>query len=77
MTGGVVVATLGWPLAWLALTLTVGAASGWYPYPFLDPAEKGADSVALAAVGITALFVVVLAVQWWVDRRSPVSPPDD
>ncbi len=77
MTGRVVLAALGWPLAWLALTLTVGAASGWYPYPFLDPAEKGADGVALAAAGVTVLFVLVLAAQSWVDRRSPVPPPDD
>lgn len=69
-TGQVVLAALGWPLAWLALTLTVGAVSGRYPYPFLDPAEKGADGVALAAAGITVLFVLVLAAQWWVDRRK-------
>ena len=32
---------LAWPLAWLAETLVVGGATGWYPYPFLDHREDG------------------------------------
>lgn len=47
------------PLAWLALTLLRGAVSGWYPYPFLEPAT-GWVSVASYIVGIAA-FIVALA----------------
>ncbi len=32
---------LVYPLAWTALTIIRGAADGWYPYPFLDPANGG------------------------------------
>ena len=47
------------PLAWLALTLLRGAVTGWYPYPFLEPAT-GWVSVATYIVGIAA-FIVALA----------------
>ena len=32
---------LVFPLAWIGLTLVRGAIDGWYPYPFLDPANGG------------------------------------
>lgn len=47
------------PLAWLALTLLRGAVTGWYPYPFLEPAT-GWVSVTTYIVGIAA-FIVALA----------------
>ncbi len=65
-----------WPLAWLAYTLGVGAATGWYPYPFLDPGEGGAGAVAVACVGITVLVALVLAGAVALDRRlRPVPDP--
>ncbi len=57
----VIVPWLAPPLAWTAFTLIRGAVDGWYPYPFLDPANGGYGVVALYAVGITALM---LAVMW-------------
>lgn len=51
------------PLAWTAFTLVRGALDGWYPYPFLNPANGGYGTVALYAVAILALF---LAVTWTV-----------
>ncbi|HWH36952.1 MAG TPA: Pr6Pr family membrane protein [Candidatus Limnocylindrales bacterium] len=39
---------------WLAYTFIHGAATGWYPYPFLDPTVQG---VALAAA--TSAVIVV------------------
>ena len=60
---------LAWPLAWLAVTLGVGATTGWFPYPFLDYESRGWGSVVVASAGITALFLAVLAaVRWW-DQR--------
>jgi hypothetical protein len=63
-----------WPFAWLAWTLVVGALSDWYPYPFLDPDEDGAGAVAVASIGITALFVAVLALLAWIDGRARPMP---
>lgn len=65
---------LAWPLAWLAWTLGVGAVAGWVPYPFLDAGEQGRSAVAAASAGITVLFVVLLAVFAWADRRLPAVP---
>lgn len=56
----VVVPWLGPPLAWTAFTLIRGAVDGWYPYPFLDPANGGYGVVALYAVAIFALFLAVI-----------------
>ena len=38
---------LVFPLVWTALTLVRGAVDGWYPYPFLDPANGGYGQVAV------------------------------
>ena len=53
---------LVYPLAWLAYTLIRGPVAGWYPYPFLDPANGGYGSVALYVVGIFVFGLVVIAV---------------
>ena len=65
-----------WPLAWLAWTLAVGALSGWYPYPFLDPAEDGAGAVVVACLGITVLVVAFFGAALAVDRRAAPAPRD-
>jgi hypothetical protein len=43
-----------YPLAWLGYTLIRGSIVGWYPYPFLDPANGG-----YSQVGTTVLIVLV------------------
>jgi hypothetical protein len=53
---------LAYPLAWVTLTLVRGAADGWYPYPFLDPANGGYGSVAVYFVTILVFFLVIGAV---------------
>lgn len=68
---------LVWPLAWLGATLVVGATTGWYPYPFLDPAEGGAGAVVVACVGVTVLFVALLALASYLDSRLRPAPPAD
>jgi len=48
------------PLIYLAYVLLRGSATGWYPYPFLDPANVGGYAgIAAYALGITATFLVV------------------
>jgi hypothetical protein len=63
-----------WPLAYLAYVLVVGGASGWYPYPFLDVDQKGWGHVAVSSVGITVLFLVLVAAATVVDRRAHPAP---
>jgi hypothetical protein len=66
---------LVYPIAWAILTLVRGALDGWYPYPFLDPANGGYGAVALAVVAITIGFIVIsLVVRAFGDlRRASLS----
>jgi hypothetical protein len=66
---------LGYPLIWVAYTLIRGAATGWYPYPFLDPANGGYATVGAYIVGVLVFGVVLSAFIAWVgglarDRRD-------
>lgn len=67
-------AVLVWPLLWLLATLSIGAATGWYPYPFLDPAENGWAGVGLTALTIAGAFLAVLAATVVLDRRLSARP---
>lgn len=40
------------PAAYVAYSLIRGHFVGWYPYPFLDPAERGYGGVATTSVAI-------------------------
>ncbi len=53
---------LAYPLLWLGYTMVRGAIAGWYPYPFLDPADGGYGTVALYVVAILVFGLVVVAV---------------
>jgi len=50
---------LSFPSVWIVYTLIRGAAAGWYPYPFLDPANGGYGSVAVYSVAILVLMLLV------------------
>lgn len=65
---------LVWPLVWTVATLVVGAASDWYPYPFLDIGARGLGPVLLTCLGITVLFLALFAVVGVLDRRLPPRP---
>ena len=60
---------LAFPLAWTGATLVRGAVDGWYPYPFLDPANGGYGQVAITAVAITAGFLVISAITLAIGNR--------
>lgn len=55
-----------YPYLWLAYTLVRGPLAGWYPYPFLNPAQPGGGlTVAAYCVGISlgtfaAIWLVLL-----------------
>ena len=57
-----------YPIAYLAYALVRAPFAGEVPYPFLDVAKNGAASVAIAALAITALFVVICIVAVFIDR---------
>ena len=65
---------LAWPIAWLAWTLAIGAATGWYPYPFLDVGAEGAAAVAVTCAAVTLVFVALASGLSALDRRMPSAP---
>nr|WP_246315148.1 Pr6Pr family membrane protein [Kineococcus aurantiacus] len=70
--GATVAWAVVWPLAWVAFTFARGAATGWYPYPFLDVTDAGWP-VALRNTGVVVvLSLLLLALFRALDRRLPV-----
>ncbi|MGV8846626.1 Pr6Pr family membrane protein [Tessaracoccus sp.] len=66
--------SLVWPVAWLALTLVIGAITQWYPYPFLDVGARGLGPVLLTCGAVTVAFLVLAAVAWLIDSRLAAAP---
>ncbi len=52
---------LVYPVLWAIVTVIRGAVDGWYPYPFLDPANGGYGQVAVVIVAITIGFLMLAA----------------
>lgn len=59
---------LAFPLVWVVYTMIRGPLVGWYPYPFLDPAQPGGYGtvvvyvIAIAgSIGIFAAAIVALS----------------
>ena len=65
---------LMWPVLWLVWTVAVGALSGWVPYPFLDVEAEGGVVVAVTCLGVTVLFLILVAALLVLDRRLPAVP---
>ena len=65
----VVLLVLAWPAAWFAWTLLHGAASGFYPYPFVDVDDLGYGHVLGNAALVLGLLLGVSATYLWVDGR--------
>lgn len=64
------------PLAWLAFTLIRGAASGWYPYGFLDVPKDGAARVTVTCIVLFFVFFGLSLLVKAVDgrRRGTAAP---
>ncbi len=55
------------PIIYAAYSLIRGAATGWYPYPFLNPSANGYASLVLPIAGLVVLGVILV---WGVDSLS-------
>ncbi|WP_236796331.1 Pr6Pr family membrane protein [Amycolatopsis sp. GM8] len=60
--------SLAYPLLWLAFTLIRGAATGFYPYPFLEAGRLGYPQVALNCVLVAVLFLALAGAALLLDR---------
>jgi hypothetical protein len=70
----VVLLALIYPVGWLIMTLVVGAATGWYPYPFLDVGVRGTAAVAVASLAVALLIFALSALAWFLDRHWRPAP---
>jgi len=68
-------ATLGWlfvwPVLWIVYTFAHGAATGWYPYPFLDVTTHGYAIACRNTGAVILLALILLAIMRPLDRRLP------
>ncbi|WP_447912016.1 Pr6Pr family membrane protein [Microbacterium phyllosphaerae] len=60
-----------WPLAWIIGCFAVGAATGWYPYAFLDPSIAGLGAAVGGAAIVFGLAVVLALITLLIDRKVP------
>lgn len=65
---------LVFPIAYLLYSLMRGSYTGWYPYPFINPALHGWGYVFVMGVGI-AVFTLILT--WLLTLRSAKALPKD
>jgi hypothetical protein len=69
-----VVPVLAWPLLWTVWTFIHGAATGWYPYDFLNVDALGYPAALRNVAIITAIAVALLyafrVADGWLARRS-------
>jgi hypothetical protein len=61
-----------WPVLWIAYTFAHGAATGWYPYPFLNAHLHGYGVAFRNTAAVVVLSLVIIAVLRALDRRLPV-----
>jgi hypothetical protein len=59
---------LTWPIAYIAYILVFGAATGWYPYPFIDVDDIGYGQTLLHSLFITVLLLAVGGAYYWLDK---------
>lgn len=63
-----IVGAFVWPVLWIAYTFAHGAATGWYPYPFLDVATKGYPTALVNTAAVVVIALVLAAVLKLIDR---------
>jgi hypothetical protein len=74
ITENTLVVALVWPALYVAYTFAHGAASKWYPYPFVDVVKHGYVDVLRNGVGLNLLLVGVGALFMWLDHRLRATP---
>ncbi len=67
ITDGVLGWSLVWPALYVAYTLAHGAASDWYPYPFIDVTQLGYAVALRNGVGVALLILGMGMLYRWVD----------
>jgi hypothetical protein len=68
---GTLLLALIWPAVYVGYTLLHGAASDWYPYPFVDAAQLGYLTVLRNGVGMVVLMAGVATGYRIGDHRLP------
>lgn len=59
-----------WPVLWIVYTFAHGAASKWYPYPFLNASKLGFGAALINTIGVVVI-AAVLAVAFRLLDRLP------
>jgi len=71
-------ATVAWsvvyPVAWIGYTFARGAATGWYPYPFLDAGALGLATAARNTAAVAVGFGVLALLVRLLERVLPGTP---
>jgi hypothetical protein len=62
-----------YPVAWAVVVLIRGATDGWFPYPFLDPAN-GYASIAVVVAGIFVAGIAIGSLMFKLTRWRVVVP---
>ncbi|MGX1668147.1 Pr6Pr family membrane protein [Streptomyces sp. NPDC055400] len=63
-----VMRAFAWPVAWIGYTLWRGAITDWYPYPFLDVAERGYGTALRNILLVLIIAALAACLLVWVDR---------
>lgn len=58
------------PFGYVVYSLVRGASLGWYPYPFLNPADGGYGKVALMCGAMFIVLVGIVYTLTWLAKRS-------
>lgn len=61
-----------YPLVYTGWILLHGAATGWYPYPFMDIGKFGVGSTAMKMAVIALFFAGLGHVYRWIDGRLAI-----
>lgn len=58
-----------WPTCWIAFTFVRGAATGWYPYPFLNADALGFGIALRNTMGVVLMAAVIAALLYALEHR--------
>lgn len=71
------IAWMAFPAAFIVYTLVRGAIADWYPYPFVDVAERGYPAVVLTALAIgAAMLALIWLLAWTTGLRATSAEPE-